>query len=664
LREVEPYFWDRLPFVLELGYRQAEALQACAEPVTDPDAVPLLGAAFTAAIVCLDYIVDERAAGHRLFSQLTDAAVASIFTDPGGGRDAIDAVPLGAADQTAIVDLMLALVRSCGAQGRAIYEVTGDDSAWRQLGTRIGALLVAERSSSEAAPDALAQPELLAYLELKSVGPTLALLDIVRLANGVGRLLDPRLVRAAASLGRALWLVDDLADLLVDARRKSPNALFLRYLDDDETRLSDSRLYEVIEAAAEEISGLLNDPAAFGLGERREGDIGPQLREVRELARFFVATWLHWPLTASRPHALPADRPSPAAVQGPAVGALRMLLDQHAGGLDEMTHRLRLPVATADGVEYEEHPASVGFHAVILDALLDARAAGLEVPNRALAAEGMTLLRAKHPRMRGGWSYFNSVPTLPPDADELGQVLQALSRLGGRDLACTCDEAVRLALDAVDTTGGFPTWILDPAADADLARQVQECLLVVGGAGVHAEVVANLLGGLLLHQPERYAERLIQGLRYLEMSQEPDGSWHSKWYAGRLYAAFKVAVVLRALAPAGDAAGRLRDFVLDGQLGSGAWREGSSTTLPTAHAILALASLGTPGEATSSGLEFLAGQQEDDGGWCADPWIQFATTDGVQQHGSRTLTTAFALKALLAGAAAPGNANELSASSR
>jgi squalene cyclase len=243
------------------------------------------------------------------------------------------------------------------------------------------------------------------------------------------------------------------------------------------------------------------------------------------------------------------------------------------------------------------------------------------------------------------------VPELPPDADDLGQVLQVLSRLGGNALAATCEEPLRLVLDGADADGGFSTWILDPRGRSPADARVRAYLPVMGGWGKHAEVIANLLQGLLLHDPGRYAEPLARGAAYLESVQAADGSWASRWYRGPFYGTYRALAVLTALRPAdAPALARARAFLHGSRHDDGSFGEDGNGPLSTGLAALALASLGEPA-ATEDAIRTLLGLQEADGGWPACPWIVFGTTDGQEVYGSRTITTAFCLKALIAGGA-------------
>jgi squalene-hopene/tetraprenyl-beta-curcumene cyclase len=287
----------------------------------------------------------------------------------------------------------------------------------------------------------------------------------------------------------------------------------------------------------------------------------------------------------------------------------------------------------------------VSFRAVILDVLLDAAAAGAAIPADVIAREALLLMQAKHRHVRGGWSYIPEVPELPPDADDLGQVLQALVRAGGPDLAATCDEPVRLALDAGDSGGAVPTWILNPRVETEADALVREYLPVMGGVGVHPDVVANLLAGLMLYDSERYAGVLERGQDYLERVQQDDGSWASQWYEGPFYGTFKALTVLGRLRPSSPAVAAARGFVLGSCSADGWWSE----PLPTAFALLALAAIGgRPRTVVEAAVRRLVHAQRGDGTWAPSPWIVFATIDGVVSHQSCTVTTAFCAKALMA----------------
>jgi len=628
IADIEPYLWDHLPRMAALGYHQARALAALTAGDPGDERVAILGAAFNSAISIIDYLVDERPDCSRLFDLIAADLVSAIFDH----TDEIEAL-LAAAhrhEPEPRLQLVLTLVGLCASEGRALLRASGNRAAWAGLGESIVRQLEAERRVSLGEP---AQP--LSDLRAKSVLPSVAMLQIAALASPAPA---PPL-RPAETLGQIFWRVDDLVDLLDDCQRKRPGALLLR-LDErlrSERRpcVADADLYQLVDEAAGELLALF-DASAFGVDAATAAPL-------MEFARRVVAGWTDWPSDDPPPKTQTGARPFRG--DRPALAAVEMLLAQQRADYTEAIHHLHFPRADR---RYETHPALLSFRAVALDGLLDARDAGLPVPAATLAAEVMAILRVKHRDVRGGWSYIPEVTELPPDTDDLGQVLQALQRVGGSTLAATCDDGVRLALDAIEPDGGIHTWILDPRGRSPGDAAIRGYLEVMGGWGVHCEVVANLVAGLLYQRP-RYEAVLARVAEYLVSVQDAAGSWTSKWYTGPYYGTFKVAAVLTALMPGIPARARAREFLHAQQRSDGGWGEVASEPLSTALALLALSALGDRRQAASTrGVEYLLASQQPDGGWSSQPWILFPTVDGQVVYGSRTMTTTFCLKALLA----------------
>lgn len=327
-----------------------------------------------------------------------------------------------------------------------------------------------------------------------------------------------------------------------------------------------------------------------------------------------------------------------------------MLLKQRNDGYTEAVHHFPMPAPTGSGEV--TFPSLLFQRATALDGLIDAHEAGLAVSRRVLDDEAMTILQAKHRSMDGGWSYIPEMALLPPDSDDLGIVLQVLHRIGGTQLASACDEPVRLALDAAEPSGAVPTWVFGPRWRSPGDQPARAYLEAIGrpGEGSQPEVVANFCYGLVVHDPARYCIPLECAAAYLESIQAEDGHWESAWYAGRYYGTYRTVNVLGVIQPESRAIPRARSFLLRQQRLDGGWGEEHSDALNTAFAVLTLTSCGVrpPQRAIARGVDYLLATQQNDGGWPAVTWGAFSTPYGPQAYGSRTITTAFALKALLA----------------
>lgn len=649
IREQDPLLWDRLPLMAGLGFRQAEALHGLASISPEAGrAVAILGAAFNIAISLLDYLVDETKAAKRLFELLHRGVVRAIFNNPDEAQMALAGAQSSVADPR--MRLLFAFVTECANCGRNLYRATDNHAAWTGLADLIERLFDAERVISQARFPSLEEAHaLLATMETKSSLPSVAILQMSTLAS---RLKEPpeQSRHAAATLGRVFWRIDDLVDLFADMQCGIPNAIAVRLADrlskEDRCYAGDTDVYDEVDSTARELVELLQ-PRGFGLNGTDPPDRA--LWEVLRFACMTIAGWAGWhedisEVAMSAP-SVGISAPMPACARA----ATEALLAYQHDGYQEAIHHLRLPRLSPAGVRYETCPALLSHRAVALDALLDAWDAGLPVPHQVLDAEALSILRSKHRDVRGGWSYIQEVTELPPDADDLGQVLQVLCRLGGPALASTCEDGIRLALDAADPNGGSNTWILDHRGYSLADERVREYLGVMGGWGIHPEVVANLLYGLILCNPVRYQGPLIRAVTYLELAQHEHGFWPSKWYTGPYYGTYRVACVLGRVAPNSAALHRSREFLLDAQCCEGGWGDSGAEPLSTALALLALCSIRGPCvETVRGGVEFLVAAQLGDGSWPACPWIAFPTVDGPVAHGSSTITTAFCLKALLA----------------
>src|SRR5260370_5168962 len=83
LERLMPELSDRVPLILDLGFRQTSLFQTLiAEKTELAGEAAVLGAAFNLAITFIDYFVDELGAGDRLFQILDASLIRNIFGAP------------------------------------------------------------------------------------------------------------------------------------------------------------------------------------------------------------------------------------------------------------------------------------------------------------------------------------------------------------------------------------------------------------------------------------------------------------------------------------------------------------------------------------------------------------------------------------------------------
>ncbi len=617
----------RLPLTLGLGAMHVLAAQA--ELGTTEHRAVRLGAALHASAAVIDHVVDETNAGDDLRRALRQDLVQSFFTSEPQWAERLALAR--ATPREPLTGLVLDLLYNCGRDAWALRSQAAASADWSHLARLLTDLTRFELAVGDPGP--LAR---VARSRVTSVGLSQALGEVAILP--LGHVTTPprlsevaRLRRRMEVLGEVLWIVDDMVDLLEDDRRGHPNGI----LDADPApSLSDADLYRHADEAASRLAERLG---ALGHGP------------IADLAARVTALWggRYEPTHPTCAPRGPSKGKEPDDGHPRRVTAARttaFLVQATAAGLEGHAHRLRLP--RAEPQVREVHESVVMVRGVVLDALLDAREAGLSVPRWLIDREVMMLLRSKHPLVRGGWSYLPTVPELPPDIDDLGQVLQVLARVGGADLAATGLEGARLAVDKQEPGGGIGTWVIDPRGSGPADSALSSYLPVMGGCGVHPDAVANLALGLLTVDPVRWSAPLHQICRYLGTIQNADGSWASQWYAGPWYGTHRALAVLSRMRSEDTARTAAVRFLLDSQV-DGGWGVDGTDPLATALAVLGLReAVGNRDRRVHEGVRRLTELCNDSGAWEERPWIVFPTLDGPVSYGSSVVTTAFCLKAL------------------
>jgi len=654
LAQEDSFVWNRLPSMLAFGHQQGMVFRRLIHPERRalPVALLLPVAAFSAGISLLDYLADALGMAEPIFQVLDQATVASLFSS---GHEAETRLRHGY-EQTGDLRLRLlfALVAMCRAGIGSLHRRNCDDQGWQELLATFTALHAAQKAVTFHHTGPVAGLGGTDAVVTKSVLPFVAAYQIVELMDppGTAKRSGRDLARR---LGQAVALTDDLVDLLADWQSGTPNTLLASVAAHRGPGggLTDAWLYRVAGQAGAQIVATLRSAALLYPPHRPAGARLTATEDAARFATFTVARWVGWREELSPPSVFSFRRPRPArALLEPCVGAVSMLLQQQRTGYQEAVHWMTVPRLDGDRVRLETHPAIVFQRAVVLDGLLDAYAAGLDLPVSVLAHEALLVLQAKREDVRGGWSYLPGVPELPPDADDLAMVLQVLSRCGGQPLAAACDQALDLAL-AVDRGEAVTTWILDPEQAPHRNQVFRRYIELTQAEGVHPDVVANLLYAVGLQTTGTGRQRAASAIAYLESAQDDDGSWPSRWYWGKHYGTYRAVLALAALTPDSRALGRARDYLVSGQNADGGWgADGRSDPLSTAFAALALAALAPhgAGRRLRSALEYLLAIQQPDGNWPGCPFIAFPRVGGPGTHiyRSSTITTSFCLKAILA----------------
>jgi squalene-hopene/tetraprenyl-beta-curcumene cyclase len=329
---------------------------------------------------------------------------------------------------------------------------------------------------------------------------------------------------------------------------------------------------------------------------------------------------------------------------------LHFLLRQWQQGFGEVRHIICLEPHDGFSGSRKYHSSDIFQRALIADTLCDANDLLDAQLQPWLDYEVKYLVNCRLTSGVGGWSYYPSLPELAPDADDLGQVIQALLRSGYQDAVKEYGEPPLTVLlcDNASPDGSFETWIVPTHGRTPQQERQVEFNRLIRGTGPDNGVIANLLYALRLYKPLDFAITVQRGVTYLETQQQDDGHWVSRWYYGPYYGTFVCLRLLAAARPDSPTIPRALQFLRRHQRPDGGWGlDDASDPLSTALALLGLAvTQETRGELkdherAAQALTYLQRSQETDQGW---PRVLFIRPS----YGSRTITSMYILKAAVA----------------
>lgn len=488
------------------------------------------------------------------------------------------------------------------------------------------------------------------------------------------------LVESIDSFNVAFQMLDDLKDCREDLRAGIPSLLLARVVSDwsdaghGETRERwiEQRIREIYyQGHAHYVLDLALDAlrrAASRVAELPLVEWRPIIAELEERC-LGLRPEIEQVIASNRRRAQESPSfelclpPAEGALQRTAWQALRIIVRQWQLGFGEAKHLMSFQREESLGLEPQLQAGDTFQRAVIADILCDADEV-LEGHLRLVTDHECAYLLSRRSKTGiGGWSYFPEMPQLAPDADDLAQVIQVFLRTGRRaEVREHCEPPLRVLLEECShPEGSFETWIIPAAARSPEQETQDEYARLAWGTGADNEVVANLLYALSFYDPVRFREDVERGLRFLESRQHAEGWWQSSWYHGPYYGTY---VCLRLLArerSTSPAIGRALHFLRESQRLDGGWSiDGRSDTLSTALALLGLAAGQAADEVEpedaerlSQALRFLESEHQTDG-WPVCPFIRMVLgrpagkVRNILTYGSRTITAAYVLKALLA----------------
>ncbi len=264
-----------------------------------------------------------------------------------------------------------------------------------------------------------------------------------------------------------------------------------------------------------------------------------------------------------------------------------------------------------------------------------------------------SIIDLKFTNTRGGWSYFPEYNYLPPDTDDLAQVLRILTISRYLEINDFLEECIELVLQHNSNNDGtIKTWILDPFDKSNKQKKLLEAKKNFWGdyTGKDVEVTSNFLHALLLYNGEKYEENINKGIFPIRSAQNNDGSWSSIWYWGQYYGTYNAIRYLSSLNNNEDF-NNTRSFLVSNQNNDGGWGYRESDPLNTAFVLLTFDLFKTlgidfPENIIENGKMFLINNQKKEGSWESVPFIRMRMGSNNLSYKSKIVTTAYVLRAL------------------
>lgn len=334
------------------------------------------------------------------------------------------------------------------------------------------------------------------------------------------------------------------------------------------------------------------------------------------------------------------------------------LLAQSRLGFAEAAHKMTFPMRVGFHLRRELQIGDIFARAVLATVCADIAEFTDEQQDTWLEVARQEATYVANSRLKdrdGGWSYFPGLHELPPDLDSLGAALHLFGRVAPIYLPL-CDNPIRWALAGQEPNGALSTWIIAPTNTRAQNRRMQRGIKRYWGDTMDIGVCARFLIALAATNGDRYRSEIDRGIEFVLSRQRSCGLWEGTWYWGDVYVTGLCLRLLAVRPGTENAVRRAVDAIRRLQRKDGGWGTWESVPLDTALALWAILPFesGTPSRRLMSGSNVLFEHQVPDGSWPATAWIKMepgrvnGDTSRILTYQSRTITTAFVLRTLLA----------------
>lgn len=217
-----PQIWDRVPYLLDFGRRQGEAIACALESEEHVESVGRAAAILNSVVSIFDFLSDERH-GSKLYTLVSHEFVSQLMNgdiSDGERRSVLESCSPAAAG---VLSLIFAFVQDC----QKLLTESGQAGAYDTLARNVIAMRRAHYSLWEWGNSESVDGYSVCDAESKSVLPSVISRDLVTLASGysvVGKF------DFGLAIGKVCWHLDDIADVFQDYCTGRPNLLLYDFL--------------------------------------------------------------------------------------------------------------------------------------------------------------------------------------------------------------------------------------------------------------------------------------------------------------------------------------------------------------------------------------------------------------------------------------------------
>lgn len=307
------------------------------------------------------------------------------------------------------------------------------------------------------------------------------------------------------------------------------------------------------------------------------------------------------------------------------------------------------------GTPYEYQSGDIFQRSLLCETFLDAKEFNFHEDDDFIESEIEYLNSQKLTIVAGGWSYFPNLPSLPPDTDDLAQMIRIFKR-GQSKYLQNCEEPICLLLEKnLLSNYAFNTWIVDPDDFSNASIRMRNAIYEKWRLfyGIDVEVTANMILSLRLLDEDKYNVVIKNALGYIQGRQKKDGSWISEWYYGPYYGIYICTMALQDDESSSVHFEKTGRFLVSHQNHDGGWslnNSNGSDPLSSSLALLSLLRLSNNAlevnvNVLDKAIAYLLDQQYDNGIWEMVPFIRML--HGRYTYQSSISTTNFVLRALM-----------------